>query len=270
MGGVWALRNAGSVPPSPHAIIARDDPRRPPCRSAGAAAGLPRQPRAGEPHRAGVGAGHQPAARHRLAAAAAAARRSAGGGERGADHPRPGAAGVVLSAAARALRAVRARLRPRLLGARLPALGAGAGALFDAAGAAQYGDRAQRRRSAPARRRARHRHDAGAIAAGDRAAAGPAGDHGRHPHRRGLGDRHRHAGDADRPAEPRQLHLHRLADAELGVRRVRLRRRRRAGAGGRSIAGADAGGRRAGAAAYVSRLARSASSRSPSARCCPA
>ena len=44
--------------------------------------------------------------------------------------------------------AVRARFRQGLLGARLPALGAGAGALFDAAGAAQHGHRARRRRPA--------------------------------------------------------------------------------------------------------------------------
>ena len=61
--------------------------------------------------------------------------------------------------------------------------------------------------------------------------------------------------------EPRQLHLHRPADAELGVRAVRLRRRGRVRARGRSTAGADGSaastrrrralgrGRRAGAAA---------------------
>ena len=58
---------------------------------------------------------------------------------------------------------VRAAVRQELFGARLSALGAGAGALFDAAGAAQHRDRAQRRRpfaaarprasSAPNRRR---------------------------------------------------------------------------------------------------------------------
>ena len=45
--------------------------------------------------------------------------------------------------------------------------------------------------------------------------------------------------DADRPDQPRQLHLCRAADPELGVRAVRLPRRRGAGARGRSIAGAD-------------------------------
>ena len=84
----------------------------------------------------------------------------------------------------------------------------------------------------------------GAVDAPDRTAAGDAGDHGRHPHRCGLGDRHRHAVDADRPDQPGQLHLRRIADAELGVRAVRLRRRRGAGARGRSIAGADGARRR--------------------------
>src|ERR1035441_7037692 len=42
----------------------------------------------------------------------------------------------------------------------------------------------------------------------------------------------------------RQLHLRWVADAELGVRAVRLRRRGGAGAGGRSIAGADGARRR--------------------------
>ena len=72
-----------------------------------------------------------------------------------------------------------------------------------------------------------------------RIAAGAAGDDGGHPHRGGLGDRHRHAVDADRPDQPRQLHLCRAANPELGVRAVRLRRRRPARARGRSIAGAD-------------------------------
>ena len=96
-----------------------------------------------------------------------------------------------------------------------------------------------RRRSGDQRGRARRRHDAAAVAVHGRAAARAAGDHGRHPHRRGLGDRHRDAVDADRPDQPRQLHLHRPADAELGVRAVRLRRRRGVRARGRSVAGAD-------------------------------
>ena len=99
-------------------------------------------------------------------------------------------------------------------------------------------------RSGGDRGRARRRHDAAAVAVDGRTAAGAAGDHGRHPHRRGLGDRHRDALDADRADEPRQLHLHRPADAELGVRAVRLRRRGAAGARGRSVAGADGNRRR--------------------------
>ena len=70
-------------------------------------------------------------------------------------------------------------------------------------------------------------------------AAGAAGHDGGHPHRGGVGDRHRDAVDADRADQPRQLHLRRPADPELGVRAVRLPRRRGAGARGRSIAGAD-------------------------------
>ena len=50
-------------------------------------------------------------------------------------------------------------------------------------------------------------------------------------HRRRVGDRHGDALDADRPDQPRQLHLRRAADAELGVRAVRLRRCGGAGAG---------------------------------------
>src|SRR5205807_8432712 len=50
---------------------------------------------------------------------------------------------------------------------------------------------------------------------------------------------------ADRPDVAGQLHLHRPANAELGVRAVRLRRRGRVRAGRRSIAGAD--GNRTGA-----------------------
>ena len=72
-----------------------------------------------------------------------------------------------------------------------------------------------------------------------RAAAGAAGHHGRHPHRGDLGDRRRDAVDADRPDQPRQLHLHRAADAELGVRAVRLRRGGGVRAAGRSASGAD-------------------------------
>ena len=90
-----------------------------------------------------------------------------------------------------------------------------------------------------ARRGARAGTDARANPVAGRVAAGHAGDHGRHPHLGGVGHRHRHAVDADRPDQPRQLHLRRPADAKLGVRAVRLRRRGAADAGGRSIAGAD-------------------------------
>ena len=96
-----------------------------------------------------------------------------------------------------------------------------------------------RRRTRHQRGRARRRHDAAAIARHGRAAAGAAGDHGRHPHRGDLGDRRRHAVDTDRPDQPRQLHLHRAANPELGVRAVRLRRRGGVRAGGRSASGAD-------------------------------
>ena len=131
-----------------------------------------------------------------------------------------------------------------LLRARLPAVGAGARALQHAAGAAEHHHRPARHRSGGDRGRARRRHDAAAVADHGRAAARAAGDHGRHPHRGGVGDRHRDAVDADRADEPRQLHLHRLADAELGVRAVRLRRGGAAGARGRSVAGADGDRRR--------------------------
>ena len=93
--------------------------------------------------------------------------------------------------------------------------------------------------------RARRRHDAAAVADDGRAAARAAGDHGGHSHRGGVGDRHRDAVDADRTDEPRQLHLHRPADPELGVRAVRLRRGGTAGARRRPVAGADRDRRRA-------------------------
>ncbi len=75
-------------------------------------------------------------------------------------------------------------------------------------------------------------------------AARHAGDHGRHPHRRRMGDRHRYAIDADRPDQPTQLHLQRPADAELDFGAVRLRGAAAAGVGGRSVAGADGARRR--------------------------
>ena len=83
------------------------------------------------------------------------------------------------------------------------------------------------------------RHDAASVADVGRTAAGAAGDDGGHPHRGGLGDRHRDAVHADRPDQPRQLHLCRPADPELGVRAVRLPCRRRAGARRRPTAGPD-------------------------------
>src|SRR5450756_2115811 len=73
-----------------------------------------------------------------ITAAPGAARRPARGGERVPDHSRARAAGAVLPEAARARRPVRAAVRQRLLRPRLSSIGAGADALFDAAGAAQY------------------------------------------------------------------------------------------------------------------------------------
>ncbi len=177
------------------------------------------------------------AARHPPSGACATS--ASGYRQRRADDPEPRAAGAVLSAAARPRGAVRTLVRRGLLRARLPAVGAGADALLHAAGAAEHHHRSQWRRSRHQGGRARRRHDAAAIARHGRAAAGAAGDHGRHPHRRDLGDRRRHAVDADRPDEPRQLHLHRPADAELGVRAVRLRRGGGVRAARRSTPGAD-------------------------------
>ena len=97
--------------------------------------------------RAGARACDQPAAGDRRARPAAVPRRAARRRQHRADHPRPGAARAVLSAAAGARVADAAPVRLRLLRARLPAVGAGAHALFDAAGAAQHHHRAERRRS---------------------------------------------------------------------------------------------------------------------------
>ena len=105
------------------------------------------------------------------------------------------------------------------------------------------------------------RHDAAAIAVHGGTAAGAAGDDGRHPHRGGVGDRHRDAVDADRPDQPRQLHLRGIADPELGVRAVRLRRGRAARARGRPVAGADRDRFCQAAAARAPRSAASASQR---------
>ena len=168
-----------------------------------------------------------------------AARRAARACQHRADGAGAGAAGAVLSAAAGAGGAVAVVVRIWLFRVRISSGRAGAGAVFDAAGAAQHHHRPAGRRSRDPRGRARRRHDAAAIAVHGRTAAGAAGDDGGHPHRGGLGDRHRDAVDADRADQPRQLHLCGAADPELGVRAVRLPRRRRAGARGRSIAGAD-------------------------------
>ena len=86
-------------------------------RSLRAAAGLSRRPRRGQRHRAAARPRDQPAAgahRHPPPGAAQCAARR---GQRRADHPEPGAAGAVLSAAARASRrcanACSARASPR-------------------------------------------------------------------------------------------------------------------------------------------------------------
>ena len=170
----------------------------------------------------------------------AAARRAARACQHRADRAGAGAAGAVLSAAAGAGGVVAVVVRRWLFRVRLPARGAGAGALFDAAGAAQHHHRACR---ASMPRILEAAQGVGMTPRQSlfigRTAAGAAGHDGGHPHRGGLGDRHRDAVDADRPDQPRQLHLCRAADPELGVRAVRLPRRRRAGARGRSVAGAD-------------------------------
>ena len=197
----------------------------------GAPARLSRQPCPRQRHRAGARTCGQPAAGDPAAQPADTARRAARARQHRADGAGAGAAGAVLSAAAGAGGAVAVVVRLRLLRVRLPARGAGAGALFDAAGAAQHHHRPAGRRAGNPGSGAGRRHDAAAIAVHGRTAAGAAGDDGGHPHRRGLGDRHRDAVDADRPDQPRQLHLCRPADPELGVRAVRLPRRRGAGAG---------------------------------------
>ena len=170
---------------------------------------------------------------------ARAARRAAWRRQHRADRAGTGAAGAVLSAAAGAGGAVAVMVRRRLFRLRLPAGGAGARALFmlpvlrNTITGLQGVDpalleAAQGVGMTPA-----------AVLVHGRAAAGAAGDDGGHPHRGRVGDRHRDAVDADRPDQPRQLHLCRTADPELGVRAVRLPRRRGAGAGGRPVAGAD-------------------------------
>ena len=200
---------------------------------------LSRQPCPRQHRGTGARAGGRAAARDRGAAPPAAARRAARPCQHRADGAGPGAAGAVLSAAAGAGGAVAGLVRLRLFRVRLSAGGAGAGALFDAAGAAQHHHRAGRRRRCDPRGRGGSRHDAAAVAVAGRTAAGAAGDDGGYPHLGGVGDRHRDIVDPDRPDQPRQLHLCRPADPELGVRAVRLSFRRGAGARDRSVAGPD-------------------------------
>ena len=95
---------------------------------------------------------------------ARAARRAARACQHRADRAGAGAARAVLSAAAGAGGAVAVVVRRWLFRVRIPARGAGAGALFDAAGAAQHHHRIAGRRCRDPRGRARRRHDAAAIA----------------------------------------------------------------------------------------------------------
>ena len=217
-----------------------DDPRRPSRRRVVASARLSRQPRAGEPDRARHRAWRQPAGRHRIEASTISARRLADRRQRGADNSRPRFAGALLSLAAGTRRLVRTRRRKNLLRTRISAIGAGARALLDAAGAAQHRHWPQRCRYAPERSRARRRGAAMAVVTGYRTAIGAAGHHGRHPNVGCLGDRHRNSRYANRANEPRQLHLYRLADPELGIRCIRLHRSRSVGPCGRSTARARA------------------------------
>ncbi len=87
-------------------------------------------------------------------------------------------------------------------------------------------DRHHGRRRRGRRSGARHGHDRPAAPAAGRTAAGGAGDHGGRANRGGVDDRRGDAGHPDRPDFARQLHLPGPADRELGVRAVRLRRRR--------------------------------------------
>ncbi len=172
-------------------------------------------------------------------AAASLARPAAGRHQHRPNDSRPRAACSVLSASARRRGAVGADARHRLLRAGVPAGGAGAGALQHAAGGPEHHHRHHGRGPRDQAGGDRRRHERAAVAAHGGAAAGAAGDHGRRAHSLGVGDRHRHAVDADRPDQPRQLHFHRPADPELGFRPVRLRCGRAAGPGGRSTARAD-------------------------------
>ena len=188
-----------------------------------------------------LGLARQPAACDPVAASPGAARRSARSRQHRTDGARAGVAGAVLSAAAGTGGIIAVVVRGRLFRLRIPPRGAGAGAVFDAAGAAQHHHRSAGRRSRDPGGGAGRRHDAAAIAVHGGIAAGAAGHDGGDPHRGGLGDRHRDAVDADRPDQLGQLYLRGAADPELGVRAVRLPRRRRAGAGGGPVAGADRG-----------------------------
>ncbi len=98
---------------------------------------------------------------------------------------------------------------------RLPARDHRPHALQSPADPPEHGHRHPRRRPGDRRGRARRRHDAAPAAPPRRAAARLARDRRRHPHRDGLGRRHRDALDPGRRAEPRQLHLQRPADAQL-------------------------------------------------------
>ena len=153
------------------------------------------------------------------------------------DHSGPRFARAVLPAAARTLAPHHRGVRPAILGARLPAVAAGAHALQHAADPAEHHHRRARRRCVDQAGRHRRRHDADAVAAPGGAAARASDDHGRRAHGRCLGDRHCDALHRRRADQPWQLHLHRPADAELDLRPLRLRRRRDPGAAGRCAAG---------------------------------
>ena len=111
-----------------------------------ASAGLSRQPCARQRHGAGARPSGQPAAGDCRAQSSSNARRAARACQHRADGAGAGAAGAVLSAAAGAGGAVADLVRLRLFRVRIPPRGAGAGALFDAAGAAQHHHRPARRR----------------------------------------------------------------------------------------------------------------------------
>jgi len=99
-----------------------------------------------------------------------------------ADGAGAGAARAVLSAAARACLAVAGLVRLWLFRVRIPPRGAGACAVFDAAGAAQHHHRLEGRRARDPRGRPGRRHDGVPVADVGGAAAGAAGDDGGHPH----------------------------------------------------------------------------------------